>query len=125
MPGWTRGVLAVEMAADIDAAQGLAGAGSADARDYTSTITREEFDRAVALLRTSGFPIDTESDVAWQQFVTARSRYEAQAYAVCRRLDATPAPWSGPRRVPTPTEWPVLASDLMPQADPPAAPPVE
>jgi hypothetical protein len=27
-------------------------------------------------------------------------------------VDATPAPWSGPRRVPTPTVWPMLASDV-------------
>jgi hypothetical protein len=33
---------------------------------------------------------------------------------VCARLDATPAPWSGPRRIPTPTMWPTLAVDVLP-----------
>lgn len=122
MPGWTRGVLAVEMAADLDAAQGLAGSGLATTRDADTAISREEFDRAVAMLAASGFPIDADLDLAWQQFAIARSRYEAVAYALCSRLDATPAPWSGSRRVETPVEWPTLASDLVPRAEPPAPP---
>ena len=123
MPGWTRGVLAVEMAADLDAAEGLAGIGFAAARevDTDTALTRADFNKAVAMLEASGFPIDADLDVAWQQFAIARSHYEAVAYALCSRLDATPAPWSGSRRLPTPVEWPTLASDLVPQVEPPAA----
>ncbi len=80
------------------------------------TLPREEFDKAVDLLRKSGFPIERDLDEAWNQFTAARSRYEYAAYALCELLDATPAPWSGPRRVPTPTVWPNRALDTIPAA---------
>ena len=38
------------------------------------------------------------ADEAWAHFRGWRVNYEAVAYALAYRLDAPPAPWSGPRR---------------------------
>jgi hypothetical protein len=62
----------------------------------------------------SGFPIDRDLDEAWELFREARGRYEFAALAICRTLDVTPAPWSGDRRIATPTTWPTLACDVLP-----------
>ena len=80
------------------------------------SITREQFDVAVDIIRRSGFPIDRDLDEAWEQFRVIRARYEFAAYQICRALDATPAPWSGDRTIPTPVAWPSLAVDLLPDA---------
>ena len=103
---------------------GIAGTGPrpacvAAAEDHPVTITRAEFDAAVDLLRRADFPIDTPLDEAWEQFRVSRSRYEYAVYAMARELDATPAPWSGPRRVPTGTMWPTRVVDLLPEVSPP------
>jgi hypothetical protein len=37
-------------------------------------------------------------DEAWPDFRGWRVNYEAVAYALADRLDAVPAPWTGPRR---------------------------
>ena len=117
LPGWTQKMIAVQLATDRDAMTGLdAAAVQALSRGehQALTITRSDFDRAVDVLQRSGFPIDRDLDLAWGQFQAARSRYEFAAHELCRILDATPAPWSGDRRVPTPTVWPTLAVDLLP-----------
>lgn len=116
LPSWNRNILAVEMASDQDALRGIDDGvvTELDEREHgTITLTRAEFDEAVDLLRRSGFPIDRDPDQAWAQFVAARSRYEFAAYALCESLDAPPAPWTGPRRIPTPTIWPNRAVDML------------
>jgi hypothetical protein len=129
LPDWNDRMLAVHLAADMDAAQSL----DADAvraleqgERQPLTITRADFDHAVDVMRRSGFPIDRDLDEAWDLFRVARSRYEFAALQICQRLDVTPAPWSGERRIPTPTVWPTLACDVLPdvrpQADDPATP---
>lgn len=119
LPTWNRKILAVELASDQDALRGIDQniVSELDERERgTITLTRAEFDQAVELLRRSGFPVDRDPDEAWAQFVAARSRYEFAAYALCEILDAPPAPWTGPRRIPTPTVWPHLALDMVDEA---------
>jgi hypothetical protein len=58
----------------------------------------DEFAAAVEQLRTVGFPMDRDAAEAWPHFKGWRVNYEALAYALARRTDAVPAPWSGPRR---------------------------
>ncbi len=133
LPGWSRKMIAVELATDRDAMTGLdADAVKALSRGERGPlrITRADFDKAVDVLQRSGFPIDRDLDQAWEQFQAARSRYEFAAYELCRILDATPAPWTGDRTIPTPTMWPHLSVDLLSDAvepldddDPPADPP--
>ena len=119
LPGWNRKIIAVELASDQDVLHGL-GADAVEALSLRErggiSLPRKDFDEAVELLRASGFPIERDLDEAWDQFTAARSRYEYAAYALCELVDATPAPWSGPRRVPTATVWPTRALDKLPAA---------
>jgi hypothetical protein len=62
------------------------------------TLKFEEFAAAVDQLRAVGFPMDRDAAEAWPHFRGWRVNYEALAYALAERLDAVPAPWSGPRR---------------------------
>ena len=63
----------------------------------------DEFAAAVEQLRTVGFPMDRDASEAWPHFRGWRVNYESLAYALARRTDAVPAPWSGPRRWPAAT----------------------
>lgn len=119
LPGWNRKVIAVELASDRDALRGLGPDKLREVEEHgreSISLTREEFDSAVDLLRQSGFPIDRDLDDAWNQFSAARSRYEYAAYAICAILQAPSAPWSGPRALPSPTVWPHSALALLPEA---------
>lgn len=61
------------------------------------TLPRAEFDRGIARLRKTGFPVEVPDDEAWAHFKGWRVNYEDIAYAVADRIDAVRAPWSGPR----------------------------
>ena len=105
-------------AAAADASKALAASGLIgllDAEKLTTTLTREEFDYAVDILRRSDFPIEVPIEDAWEMFRATRATYEYPIYALMRKLDATPAPWSGPRNFATPTMWPTLAIDVFEQ----------
>ena len=120
LPAWNKRLLAIQVASDMDAIRGLnrdAVAALQKGEQRTLSITRAEFDVAVDVLRRSDYPIDRDLDVAWEQFRVARSRYEYAALQLCRKLDVTPAPWTGDRAAPTPTEWPTLVSDVLPRID--------
>ena len=120
LPGWNRRLLAIQVASDRDAVRGLnrpaVTALQAGAQQPLS-ITRADFDMAVDILRRAEFPIDRDLDEAWEHFRATRSRYEYAALQICRRLDATPAPWTGPRRTTTETIWPTLVVDVLPTID--------
>ena len=111
-------IAAVHEAAAADASNALAAThfGSfPNAEEMTSTLSRAEFDYAVDILRRSDFPIEVEIDDAWEMFRRTRATYEFPLYALMRRLDATPAPWTGPRDIATPTMWPTLAVNVLEQ----------
>jgi hypothetical protein len=117
LPEWNDRMLAVHLAADMDAVQSLDGnavRALEQGEQQPLTIARADFDHAVDVLRRSGFPIERDLDEAWDLFRVARARYEFAALQICQRLDVTPAPWSGARRIPTPTVWPTLACDILP-----------
>jgi hypothetical protein len=114
-PGWSQGAAATEIAAYHDVAAALPPAALAVLKagfEQPLQLTRADFDHAVAMLKRANFPIDKDLDVAWLEFQQTRRRYEFPALELTYLVDATPAPWSGPRRVPTPTVWPMLASDV-------------
>jgi hypothetical protein len=71
--------------------------------DSDIQLSFEEFARAVDQLRVVGFPMDRDAEAAWAHFRGWRVNYEPLAYALARRTDAVPAPWSGPRRWPAVT----------------------
>ncbi len=78
----------------------------AEPRPDLVTLTRSEFDDAVDRLVESGFPCERTGEEAWLLFRQWRSFYEVQAYYLCDRINAVPAPWSGPRTPPLPVEKP-------------------
>lgn len=110
-------MLATQLAAYIDASNELdknAINAMSSAEGKPLALPREEFDSAVEMLRKAGFPIENDLDAAWAQFSVYRSRYEFAGLAIAKALDATPAPWTGDRVVPTPVMWPTLVVDLLP-----------
>ena len=121
VPGITRSVIAVEIASASDSAIGLPQFGIEELQhgeEAPITLTREEFDKAISMLKASGFPVEVEGDDAWAQFKVARARYEFPAHEIAKKIDAVPAPWSGNRRIPTPVIWPTLATDVMDKLPP-------
>jgi len=114
MPSREPGRSAAQMAASVDAVRGMAheAIGLLDSGEAMPlTLTRAEFDDAYSMLEAAEFPIEYNADAAWEMFSRLRQRYEYPAYAICSKLDAPPAPWSGPRRVPTETLSPSRAMD--------------
>jgi len=72
--------------------------------DEEISLRYEEFAEAVAQLDAVGFPRDRSAAEAWPHFRGWRVNYETLAYALAYRVDAVPAPWSGPRRWPAEVE---------------------
>ena len=64
------------------------------------SLTYEEFLDAIARMRKVDFPIERDPEDAWPDFVGWRLNYEAAAYMIAEAVDAVPALWSGPRRLP-------------------------
>jgi hypothetical protein len=61
-------------------------------------LSEAAFDEAYRQLASLGYPVSRPADEAWAHFRGWRVNYEGIAYALAYRLDAPPAPWSGPRR---------------------------
>jgi len=61
-------------------------------------LTFEEFERAVRMLESVGFPMERSAEEAWPDFRGWRVNYERLIYRLADRLTAPPSPWSGPRR---------------------------
>lgn len=123
VPNVNPGILAVHAAAAQDAVLGLDGRDVAQldtGERVGSTLTRAEFDQAVDRLQRSDFPITADLDEAWELFRTIRSSYEFPAYRIMETLDVAPAPWSGPRREPTPVVYPTLALEQLPPGPAPS-----
>lgn len=49
-------------------------------------------------IRSTSFVMERSPEDAWPDFRGWRVNYESVAYALAARLDAVPAPWTGPRR---------------------------
>ena len=61
-------------------------------------LTRDDFLGAVRHLKEAGWKPERPPAEAWDHFRGWRVNYEAAAYAIADRVEAAPAPWSGPRR---------------------------
>ena len=61
-------------------------------------LSWEDFLAGVERMRTAGFAMDRTPEQAWPHFRGWRINYEDAAYRLAWRLDAVPAPWTGPRR---------------------------
>ncbi|MCZ1004495.1 hypothetical protein O1M63_51850 [Streptomyces mirabilis] len=71
------------------------------APDTPIQLTYLEFDAAVAMLEAAGFPAERTAEQAWPHFHGWRVNYETIAFELCRRGDAVPALWTGPRDFPS------------------------
>jgi hypothetical protein len=91
--------------------------------DSGISLTYEEFLDAVARMRKVDFPIEREPEEAWPHFVGWRLNYEQAAYAIAEAVDAVPALWSGPRRIPDPAIPPYRPPSGRPNAGGPAGGP--
>lgn len=91
---------------EIGAALGMAVDTDPDP-DGPIALGYDEFAAAVDDLRAVGFPMDRDAAEAWPHFKGWRVNYESLAYALASRIDAVPAPWSGPRR------WPATTIPVM------------
>jgi hypothetical protein len=67
-----------------------------------TSLTYGEFLDAIARMRKVDFPMERQPEEAWPDFVGWRLTYERAAYAIAGAIDAVPALWSGPRRIPDP-----------------------
>jgi hypothetical protein len=116
MPGYKPGTIAVEMASTADSTRGYSNRAINIMRageEKGISLTRAEFNDAVAMMQEAGYPIEVDLDTAWEQFSISRKRYEFAAYQLAYALDVVPAPWSGPRKKPTPTIEPTSAVELL------------
>jgi hypothetical protein len=61
-------------------------------------LPQAAFDEAYRQLLAVDYPMSRPAGEAWAHFRGWRVNYESTAYTLTYRLDAPPAPWSGPRR---------------------------
>jgi hypothetical protein len=74
--------------------------------DTPSTVSFEEFAAACTDLATVDYSMERSIEEAYPHFRGWRANYESVAYELAARIDAVPAPWSGPRRPPLPVVYP-------------------
>ena len=87
-------------------------------------LTFAEFDAAVAMMDSAGFQAERSPREAWPHFKGWRVNYEELAYELCRRCDAVPALWTGPRDFaggPIPPQRPMDRQPAGEQPEPPTA----
>jgi hypothetical protein len=88
--------------------------------DGETQLTFAEFNEAVEMLRSVGYPVEHSAEQAWPHFRGWRLNYEDAAYRLAYAIDAPPALWSGPRRLATaqiPPKRPAnrVASEVHPE----------
>lgn len=121
IPSDSSGISAVRKAISADTLRtgmGTAGGEILGSETHPITLSRKDFDEAVAMLTQAGAPIDTDLDEAWAYFSATRQRYEYAAYRLAAIYDAVRAPWSGDRTPTTPVIAPTRAVDES--TDPPS-----
>jgi hypothetical protein len=63
-------------------------------------LTYDDFSQGIDMLRYGNYPMQRSPEDAWPHFRGWRVNYESTAYILAHRIEAVPAPWSGPRRTP-------------------------
>ncbi|MER5750311.1 hypothetical protein [Streptomyces sp. NPDC002088] len=84
--------------------------------DAPIQLTLAEFEEAVKMLETTDFRAERTTKEAWPHFHGWRVNYEAIAYELCRRCDAVPALWTGPRDFRATSVSPQRPADRRPPA---------
>jgi hypothetical protein len=86
--------------------------------DSPSAVSAEDFSAACDVLTRFGYPMERTPAEAYPHFRGWRANYESTAYALAMRIEAVPAPWSGPRKPPLPVIWPHRPTNRVPGQDP-------
>ncbi|MET8449671.1 hypothetical protein [Streptomyces sp. NPDC005209] len=125
-PPEARLVLRAGFSALRDIARALRIPFDADPRpDAALQLTLVEFDAAAAMLEAAGFRSERTVEEAWPQFRGWRINYETIAYELCRRCDAVPALWTGPRDFAASPVPPRRPADRRPGEGRPELPPAK
>ncbi len=66
------------------------------------SVSRTEWDAAVAQLEAAGIPLKTDREQAWRDWAGWRVNYDEPLIMLCAWMWAPPAPWSSDRRVELP-----------------------
>jgi hypothetical protein len=69
--------------------------------DDPISVSYQEFEAAVEMLRSLHYPIEVSTENAWPNFRGWRVNYEAVAHSLAYAVDAPPALWTGIRRWPS------------------------
>ncbi|MDO0929067.1 hypothetical protein QQY24_28010 [Streptomyces sp. TG1A-8] len=88
------------------------------APDAPLRLAFDDFEAAVAMLEAAGFRAERAPRDAWPHFRGWRVNYEALAHELCRRCDAVPALWTGPRDFPAEPLPPRRPADRRPGGEP-------
>ena len=105
-----QGILTLQDLADME---GIAY--NADPSPDTPTqISEAEFTEACVRIGDAGYACERDPREAYPHFRGWRANYEAIVYELLARIDAVPAPWSGPRRPPLPVMYPRHLIDRKP-----------
>lgn len=82
--------------------------------DAPLQLSYDDYRKGIDRIATTSFLMERTAEQAWPDFRGWRVNYEAVAYALARRLDAVPAPWTGPRRTGDITLEPVRPPNRTP-----------
>jgi hypothetical protein len=82
--------------------------------DSDLQLSYADYLAGVERITSTTFPVDRTAEEAWPDFRGWRVNYEAVAYAIAYRLDAVPAPWTGPRRTGDHTMAPIRPANRLP-----------
>jgi len=118
LPSLPRGIGQVAEAINLDSLNGQVSGYQASFARYsasTSRLPREEFDKALAYIRSTGVKVERSDDDAYAIFTQIRGRYESAAYHLAQRFYVVRAPWTGTRSPETPILYPALAGHESPQ----------
>ncbi len=83
--------------------------------DTPIRLTYEEFADAVKRIEEAGYLVERPAEEAWPHFRGWRVNYEEIGYALARKLDAVPAPWTGDRDWPSVPMTPSRPVDRRPE----------
>lgn len=84
--------------------------------DSPIRLSYEDFADAVKHVEEAGFIVERSAEEAWPHFRGWRVNYEEIVYALAKKLDAVPAPWSGDRSWPSAAMQPNRPVDRRPEA---------
>ena len=118
LPAWSDELRAVHAAAAHDSSFAMSRMHALQLgldRQRSSTLTRDQFNKAVAMMSEAGMVIERDLDEAWAMFRDIRKHYEFPAYGMAFKLDVAPAPWTGPRFRRTEVIFPASAVQMRKQ----------